>query len=307
MRKLILCSMTLLGMANLGNAQDHTPTSEKLTVQLYNDAGQLLINDIYKDEDAKSFDVAEFIKAHQDEGRTLIRGYFNSDLMIDQIKFDSNELAEDAEGSEICQTIETTLKPIIGVQVSQTDDLAGVHVDRVIDRSSAAELGMQSESLIMEFNGLELVSPCDLKLEVKECEVGQEVSIGIETDGRLTQKEITVGAKVHNLISYKYCPESNIGDLNIDLASSKFDVNLEAYPNPTSDISYLHFTSDSESPVNFYVLDIYGKTIHQETFNNFNGSLRAEYNFIGSASGTYLMAIKQNDEVYKTKVVYSEK
>jgi len=307
MRKMILCSMALLGMANLGNAQDSSTSSEKLTVQLYNDAGQLLINDTYKDADARSFDVAEFIKAHQEEGRTLIRGYFNSDLMIDQVKFDSNELSEEAEGSEICQKIETSLKPIIGVQVSQTDDLAGVHVDRVIDKSASAELGVNSSDLIMEFNGYELVSPCDLKLEVKECEVGEEVSIGIETNGRLVNKKITVGAKVHNLVSYHYCPDSNIGDLNIDMASSEFNVNLEAYPNPTSDLSYLNFTSDSDSPVSFYVLDIYGKTIHQETFNKFNGSLRAEYNFIGSASGTYLMAIKQNDEVYKTKVVYSEK
>jgi len=307
MRKMILCSIALLGMANLGNAQEGSTTSEKLTVQLYNDAGQLLINDTYKDTEARSFDVAEFIQAHQEEGRTLIRGYFNSDLMIDQVKFDSNDLEEETEGSDLCQTIETTLKPIIGVQVSQTDDLAGVHVDRVIDQSASAELGVQETNLIMEFNGYELVSPCDLKLEVKACEVGQEVSIAIEKNGRLVEDKITVGAKVHNLISYKYCPQSNIGNPNIDLASSNFNVNLEAYPNPTSDISYLNFTSDSDSPVSFYVLDIYGKTIHQETFQKFNGSLRAEYNFVGAASGTYLMAIKQNDEVYKKKVVYSEK
>lgn len=305
MRKMILSAIALLTMVNLGMSQVQSNTTGLILAQVFGEGGVLLINETYKDADAAEFDVLQFINVNLNEGRVLINGTLFSDSKTDQINFDSNDLSESELDGVMCESVEVTLKPYLGVEAASTDDLNGVEIARVVEMTAAQEMGLTTDYLIMSFNGLDLISPCDLKMEVANCEVGQTVAITILQNGELIETEITLGAHVSNKITYNICPEASQNNLSLESNSSPvFLADMNIYPNPSEGLTYVHFNSLDQGPVTFYVFDMFGKAIHKEVFENVKGNLRLEYNFVNATEGTYLFAIKQNEQVYNSKVIH---
>jgi len=306
MRNLILCAIAFLGMANFGYGQQKSNASDYLHLMVFDQAGQVLKDVSFIGSDANEKDMHQLITDNLESGKVVLKGKFTTDLQIDIIDFNSDNLKDINSDWPLCQVSETVLKPIIGVVAESTDDLNGVGIQRIIENSSASDLEMSIEDIILSFNGSDLVSPCELQHAVRQCEVGQVVTIVIEKDGQVVTQEITIGARVYNTISFEYCPQSNDQEVDERSIGSNLISSLSAYPNPTNGISTLSYTTSSNSPVAFYVFDMYGKTIHMESFTEVNGEIKIDYDFNGTASGTYLMAVKQNDDVYKTKVIYSK-
>jgi len=300
---MIMCAVVFFGMQAIGFSQVHSEAKAVLSVSQYDEVGKLITKKVYQGLEAQKFDVPKFIKDNYQIGRIIINGHLGSELQIDQIQFDSNNLDIENEGLAICEVIETELMPIIGVAIQSTDDLNGVAITRVIKSSEADRIGLLSEEVILAFNEADIVSPCELKQAVRQCEVGQIVPISIRKKGQTINHQITLGAQVYNKISYKFCPETNIRKADIVESSSASMVAFTVYPNPTSQISHINFRSDSSEPIVFYVIDMFGHAIHKEYFD-FSERLNLLFDFDGQPSGTYSMVIQQDQNVHRSKVMY---
>jgi len=306
MRNQLLLSIAFLGFALLAQGQEPSSHTATLNIRLYSESNQLLKNEIYEGIAAQQFDVPQFIIDNYEIGRITIYGYFSSDYHVDQIRFDSRDLDLELNEFELCEQIEISIKPTLPFAVRSTDDLEGVAITRFNNRTARTE-GLKSNEIILTFNQMELVSPCELKCAVRQCAVGQVVPIGIKRAGQIINHEISLEAMTYNHISYQFCSESNIKKIEtpkvLDTETSTFSV----FPNPTSHMSYVKFNTEAQGPVNFMVFDMYGVNIHKETITDIENSLLLSYDFKSQPSGSYLVVIEQNNEVHRSKVIYLKK
>jgi len=283
MRNLILSAIVLFGMTTLVFGQNGHMEKDYLLLTTINNEGHVVENKKYEGEAASQIDVKEFIVSNLDsEKKVIVRGRFVTDLEIKRIDFNSDELKIDGIQEVLCEQKESSLIPVIGIEAKSTDDLNGVGIERIIDNSSAMKIEMTNEDVILSFNGADIISPCELQIEVR--------------------------AKIYNVLSYQYCAQPiEKSGIASRLMSSR-DFGLNAYPNPTNGTSVILFNSNSDSPVSLTISDVLGKTIHTEKRTETGiRNHQFEYDFSGMQNGTYLVVIHQEDQVYVTKLIYSRR
>ncbi len=74
--------------------------------------------------------------------------------------------------------------PFLGITQERSSEDGGVLVSRVIEESTAEEMGMESGDLIVEFNGSDVHDMADLKRLLGDAEVGDEVKVEVEREGK---------------------------------------------------------------------------------------------------------------------------
>lgn len=305
MRKMIMCALMFLFVANVSFGQDKT-TFEKVTVKIYDQNNEIISKKIYENEDAKKLDIPSLLVENQDVARITVNGLFYTDKEVNKIHFDSKKEPGFATAENFCEKVDFTMKPFLGVGAYSTDDMVGVDVERVVASGPADKAGIDVGNVILNFNAIPIGSFCDLKLEVEQTAVGQEVEVELEIEGERKIDYVIMGGQINNKISYVACDAAKS---SLEITSTKIDdsFNLSVYPNPTNGDTNMKFLSTSTEPLTFYVMDINGAIVHKEVINDFNTVLSMNYTFVNEAVGNYLFVVEQGDQLYKQQVIYTRK
>lgn len=296
MKVFFLYTLFFLGSINFCFGQ-LTSVTNKISVKAYDNRG-LVEHLQLEGNEAALFDIPTYIQENSHLKRLIINGSISSDVSFTTIKFDS-KYAQTQDGDYICEEVETTLKPFIGVKVSGRSDLNGVDIEKVIDAAPADDAGMATSESITEFDGQVINSTCDLISAVQDSEIGNQVELTLTEGFNEYSKSVVIGYREVNTITYKYCRE-NPAETNFDVNTE--EASLTSYPNPTSSVSYVSFKSTSDEDITFSVIDIKGSLVHREIFSDFDGNLRLDYKHNTDSAGTYVFVIQQGDKTYKELV-----
>lgn len=298
MRKVFLCALAVFGFMNLCFAQFNV-NSERISVKQYDSKG-LSEEFMLRGEKAASFDIPAYIKENDHLERLVINGAVQTNLSTTIIKFDSQK-QDDYEGDFLCSYIVSKKTPFLGVFGTGKRDKNGVDVKRIIATTSAERAGMTSGEIITAFDGKDVNQFSDLQKAVLSSEIGQHVTLKFHSDEAPYSKKVILGSRGLETITYHYCPE-NSNALVDENVSSREAVSFTAFPNPTTSLSQVNFSSASDEDVTFSVTDITGRLIHEEVYTDFTGNLKLDYNFDTEQNGTYILHIQQGKEVYNRKV-----
>lgn len=307
MRKILLSTVMIVLMTHMAIGQKTTTKKENLTVKLYDETGQIIDHLVLKGPEARTFNLSKFIESNAHKGRIVSYGGFSHDEGFDRVRFDSNNLdLENVDEVFICEEIVPELIPTFGVRVSCNDDLVGVSISEVAENSTADLMGYQVGDIILQINDHEIISFCDFKKAINAYEVGQSILVhAIKSEEELKEPAI-LGAQLVNNLQYVLCEKSeDLTEADIATGSiENMEVTFVSYPNPTKGLSQIKFQSEVDQAIEFMVLNYEGAVIDQRSFDDFSGSIRFNYNFNQHPSGAYYFVVKQNEEVYKQKVVY---
>ena len=96
----------------------------------------------------------------------------------------------------------------------------------------------------------------------------------------------------------------------LDKAGVKLDKsNLELeelmfFPNPNEGQFSLSFSTEAKGDLKIKVVDINGKVVHEESFNNFTGKYNKEIDITKNSKGTYFLIIQHGREMAAHKIIY---
>jgi len=79
---------------------------------------------------------------------------------------------------------------------------------------------------------------------------------------------------------------------------------LYFFPNPNEGQFTLSFSTEKKGDLDVKVIDINGKVVHQETFNNFTGKYNKEIDITENSKGTYFLIIQHGKDVAAHKIIY---
>ncbi len=303
MRKLLCCALALCWLNSEALAQLRSSSVNTLTTRLIDDKGQLVNSKTYQGLQANSFDISQFILENVDDYRVKVSGLFRTDNTVDYINFDSESI-EEMGATEYCEVSESTIKPLLGIEVKSCDNLQGVEVSRLAANTNATYVDIQIGDNIISLNGETINSYCDLKMLVNETNVGEEISLAIIRKGKKINQRVVVGAQISNKVSYKPCEPSDPGIDFMSNGDEVFAATLNSYPNPTKGESFIQFESNLKVPTNLYIMNDAGAIIEKQSHPFFNESLRLNYDFTGLPDGIYYVIMEQEDRIYKSKIIY---
>lgn len=284
----------------MGQGMSQSNETAHVYAQQFDEEGHI-VNTLSLDKaEAKTFDFEQYVLDNQTTGRLKVSSVFRSTLKVEKHIFDSAE-TDELDGSALCKTTKVTSSPMLGMVVCSRDNLSGVRVKEVIAGSPAAQIGVQINDVIFNFDDTPIDSYCDLKMAVAKTEIGSRAPIHFETEQISVTKDITIGARTIDTHHYTFCDKAELED-----QVAAVEGNLATYPNPTRKSSFINFKSDdTASPVSLRVMDMNGALVHAEAHNYFSGELRLEYVFDPSAvPGMYLFIIEQGENKYYNKVLY---
>lgn len=89
-------------------------------------------------------------------------------------------------------------KPFLGVYSSDNPNGSGIILDGIVQNSSAKKAGLQRGDIITSINGNAINSVSDLRLELKNHQVGDAINIAYTRDDAPTQMEVVLGRKQRN-------------------------------------------------------------------------------------------------------------
>lgn len=97
---------------------------------------------------------------------------------------------------------------------------------------------------------------------------------------------------------YKFAETVSINEI------SKSDSKFNIYPNPTSNIFTLSYTStQTNNDLQIKVIDVLGKTVYTETVQALNGKITKEINLGSVSKGTYIIELASQDMRETKKIV----
>jgi len=187
-------------------------------------------------------------------------------------------------------------------------DGRGVRVTGIVDETPAKQSGVQPGDIILAVDGQPVNTNSELRFERDKHHPGDPFSLVIVRDGT----NLTIDA------TFKVCPtpetnptptkevvemisEDKSADQRDDKQSLSLEV-LEAYPNPTAGPLNVRFEAEAV-PTTVRIQDISGKTVYNNTLNQFNGYFNEQINLSNNKPGTYMLTIQQGKKVSSRKVV----
>ena len=300
MRKMILCALAVIGFMNLSFGQ-FNGNSERISVKTYDSKG-LLDNYYLKGNEALSFDVSAFIKENEDLERVVINGTIKTALLTTNIKFDSDQ-EMNLEGDYVCEKVTTKLTPFLGLWgTNAAGKMNGVDIKQIIPETSADRAGIDESENIVAFDGELIGNFLELKKTVLSREIGDRVEVTLLRDSEEYSKSVILGSRGVKTIQYKYCVQEPLEVEERNLNVSTGDATFTTFPNPTMSLSYVSYVSASMDDVIFSVTDIKGALLHKESFSNFNGNLKFDYDLGNQIAGMYIFSIQQGKEMYNRQV-----
>jgi len=79
--------------------------------------------------------------------------------------------------------------------------------------------------------------------------------------------------------------------------------NLEIYPNPSRDVFYVSFISDTKQDLTIRILNIIGEELINENLEQFIGEYTKQINLSDNAKGIYFLEIETNDGITNKKLI----
>ena len=94
-------------------------------------------------------------------------------------------------------------RPTIGVYLTelmadQGNFKAGLYISEVVEGSGAAKAGLEAYDRIIALNDKEVASYTDLSKALKDCKVGEEVTITVVRDGSQKDFKVTLSQASQN-------------------------------------------------------------------------------------------------------------
>ena len=174
----------------------------------------------------------------------------------------------------------------------------GVRVVNVVDRSPASNMDLKENDVILELDGEEINSPCELIMERDRNQPGDYFRLTVMREGKAKKVRGQFTACVKDI----EVVESH--DSNITIPSSGLNYqSFEAYPNPTFGEVNIAFEGEAV-PTTFRVTDVTGKVVFAETLKNFNGFYRNQIHIQNSAApGVVSLTIIQNGQAVSKNIV----
>lgn len=200
-------------------------------------------------------------------------------------------------------------KVFIGVYTGTGHDSRGLRVSGVIEDTPAFDAGLIKGDRILALDGVQVTSHNELLAERNKHSQGDEFTITYVRDGQTN----TVDAK------FKECKEEKIVEPQVEeeikenieeeaiernRTNNMLDINLKAFPNPTSSSVNVRFVGE-RTPTVVTATDIKGKEIYREELNNFDGLYNKKINLSGAASGAVIITVRQGNKISSEKVLYT--
>jgi|GEM_PF-3411501 len=261
----------------------------------------------YTGEEAENFDVASFINDHIAKGDVNISGRISSDLEYSRLRFDSKKL-DNASNLTFCESTQIEEKPFIGIASSGMDDFSGVLLERIIDGSAADFAQLSTGDVISYIDDSEIRSACDLRIAVSKLEVGQVIDVTYDDTDAVKVKNMVVGSRKHNYITWTPCTNETVTELNTETIANNVEANrFDIFPNPSNGVSTITFEDTSEGNLSMEIFDFQGKLIFQEDKINFEGFYQNTLNISNQPSGIYLIKMNIGDRSYTKELVIQQK
>ncbi len=135
---------------------------------------------------------------------------------------------------------------------------------------------------------------------------GDESLIGvykIDEDGDGDERTIIIHTLEYS--SLKDEDKEVLNKAGIKLPESHLELKeLFFFPNPNEGQFTLSFSTEKKGDLDVKVIDINGKVVHQETFNNFTGKYNKEIDITENSKGTYFLIIQHGKDVAAHKIIY---
>ena len=298
MKNLYLCMAMLLLMVSQSYGQQNSTSKDALHVKEFDQAGKLVSDKMLKGDEA-SIDLQKLIDNRPNEGRITVFGTYTTGDMKNHIYFDSKK-----QTGKLCKKEETKLKPLFGISGDSNESFTGFVINNVLEGSPASQLGLIAGDVIYYLGEDDITSFCDLHMAVNSKDVGEIVSVEYSKNGKVLSTEVTMAGKPYKSITFGECTNADILVIDNVVETEALGAELTVFPNPSRDITYLKYDSDSEEDVTFFVTDSNGAMIHQQHITGFNGTLRTDFSFDNQAGGLYFFVIQQGEITKQSKVLY---
>ncbi len=185
----------------------------------------------------------------------------------------------------------------IGVYTTPQSD-GGVRVVNVVDKSPASNMDLKNDDVILELDGEEINSPCELLMERDRNKPGDYFRLTVMREGK-TKK---VRGQFTACVEDTEVVESHDSNFTIPSFGLEYQ-SFEAYPNPTFGEVNIAFEGEAV-PTTFRVTDVTGKVVFVETLKNFNGFYRNQIHIQNSAApGLVSLTIIQNGQAVSKNIV----
>lgn len=199
-------------------------------------------------------------------------------------------------------------KVFIGVYTGTGHDSRGLRVNGVIENTPAFDAGLIKGDRILALDGVQVSSHTELLAERNKHSQGDEFTITYVRDGQTN----TVDAQFKECKEEKIAPqvEEKIEENTEENATERnrtnniLDINLKAFPNPTSSAVNVRFVGERTATV-VTATDVKGKEIYREELNNFDGLYNKKINLSGAASGAVIITVRQGNKISSKKVLYT--
>ena len=185
----------------IASSQSIAQNTAKIIIKKNIDGEETVIEREYDLEDGE--DLSEILQEEDIE----MEFDFNDDMMSSFFHFDF----DDKGAQQFFNRDEMRGgSAFLGIVEEQVDQVSGVMVSRVVEESTAEEMGIVSGDVILRFNGSDILDMHDLKRLLNEAEVGDEVKVEIDRAGKTKKLKGTLQAhpeKRHGMTRMHISPD----------------------------------------------------------------------------------------------------
>ena len=210
----------------------------------------------------------------------------------------------------------------------------GVKIGKVIDNSTAKEIGLQEGDIICELNNEEIKSFHDLVSALKELKPGDKVKVEFIRNGKKKKKKGVLKSRFETLPAprhapghkyfFKSLPDKEEKEINVririeDLKAGEAksleentgvpETNtlqpskISFASNPNNGIFKVDFELPEQGAMYLRIFDNNGRQVFYEELKGFSGSYAKQIDISNEPNGIYFLSIVQNGKQYSKKII----
>ncbi len=296
-------TLILLIIAQLSTAQSEKIHSARISITSKATLNSQTTYQRLLGEEAKAFDLGDYLRKHGDQADIKIRGTIVRDTEVVRVSFNKEDW--DGECYDFCEkTTEVKKLPLMGVATIPAEEIAGVEVQRTIDGSAAAETGILPGDIITNIEGETVYSGCDLHTTINAYEAGDALDVDIIRNGRAELLSVVLGYKIQKSTVWMTCCDGTNTELPLTIATDDLlPGELEVFPNPTTGITQVKYNSEMDGSFSLRLTDVAGRLIYKKSEEAFNGHFDQAIDLTGKAAGIYFLQIVHGGESRTEKVI----
>ncbi len=211
-----------------------------------------------------------------------------------------------------------------------TDKPKQVRLTKVVEDGPAAKAGLQSEDILKTFDGKEVSTYKELIEQIKTKEPGERVEVVVSRNDKDIRYDVVLGEHDMPMHARKMMRHMRVNgeDVNIQIelevdevsaeevdmiqkslglnntAESQFEkVEIDMFPNPTSDIFKYNLKLNEGGKLDVFVINQDGKQVYSEKAKSNDGTYKGEISLKNQAAGIYYLVFKRGDKLITEKVI----